>query len=147
MSIFFEKISIVLVSLWVGGLWTMLMVTTVLFNKMPNYIASSLALDMHLFVNLFGVISSLILLFLGFKSTGAAYLKSSIFWMIIILLVIIFISYFGINPLLENLKVNDLPKELMEGVFEERFDKWNGIASIAYLIECIIGIFLLLKVR
>ena len=80
MSIFFEKISKVLVSLWVGGLWTMLMVTTVLFNKMPNYIASSLALDMHLFVNLFGVISSLILLFLGFKSTGAAYLKSSIFW-------------------------------------------------------------------
>jgi|TARA_B110000003_G_scaffold131311_1_gene133420 hypothetical protein len=147
MSIFFEKISIVLVSLWVGGLWTMLMVTTVLFNKMPNYIASSLALDMHLFVNLFGVISSLILLFLGFKSTGAAYLKSSIFWMIIILLVIIFISYFGINPLIENLKVNDLPKELMEGFFAERFDNWYGIASIAYLIECIIGIFLLLKVR
>ena len=147
MSIFFEKISIVLVSLWVGGLWTMLMVTTVLFNKMPNYIASSLALDMHLFVNLFGVISSLILLFIGFKSTGAAYLKSSIFWMIIILLVIIFISYFGINPLIENLKVNDLPKELMEGFFAERFDNWYGIASIAYLIECIIGIFLLLKVR
>ena len=147
MSIFFEKISIVLVSLWVGGLWTMLMVTTVLFNKMPNYIASSLALDMHLFINLFGVISSLILLFLGFKSTGAAYLKSSIFWMIIILLVIIFISYFGINPLIENLKVNDLPKELMEGFFAERFDNWYGIASIAYLIECIIGIFLLLKVR
>ena len=94
MSIFFEKISIVLVSLWVGGLWTMLMVTTILFNKMPNYIASSLALDMHLFVNLFGVISFFILLFIGFKSTGAAYLKSSIFWMIIILLVIIFISYF-----------------------------------------------------
>tara|TARA_B110001469_G_C9645039_1_gene325668 strand:- start:1722 stop:2165 length:444 start_codon:yes stop_codon:yes gene_type:complete len=147
MSIFFEKISIVLVSLWVGGLWTMLMVTTVLFNKMPNYIASSLALDMHLFINLFGVISSLILLFIGFKSTGAAYLKSSIFWMIIILLVIIFISYFGINPLIENLKVNDLPKELMEGFFAERFDNWYGIASIAYLIECIIGIFLLLKVR
>ena len=125
----------------------MLMVTTVLFNKMPNYIASSLALDMHLFINLFGVISSLILLFIGFKSTGAAYLKSSIFWMIIILLVIIFISYFGINPLIENLKVNDLPKELMEGFFAERFDNWYGIASIAYLIECIIGIFLLLKVR
>tara|TARA_B100000768_G_scaffold96830_1_gene90317 strand:- start:99 stop:542 length:444 start_codon:yes stop_codon:yes gene_type:complete len=147
MSIFFEKISIVLVSLWVGGLWTMLMVTTILFNKMPNYIASSLALDMHLFVNLFGVISSFILLFIGFKSTGAAYLKSSIFWMIIILLVIIFISYFGINPIIENLKVNDLPKELMEGFFAERFDNWYGIASIAYLIECIIGIFLLLKVR
>ncbi len=147
MSIFFEKISIVLVSLWVGGLWTMLMVTTILFNKMPNYIASSLALDMHLFVNLFGVISSFILLFIGFKSTGAAYLKSSIFWMIIVLLVIIFISYFGINPIIENLKVNDLPKELMEGFFAERFDNWYGIASIAYLIECIIGIFLLLKVR
>ena len=147
MSIFFFFFSIVLVSLWVGGLWTMLMVTTVLFNKMPNYIASSLALDMHLFINLFGVISSLILLFIGFKSTGAAYLKSSIFWMIIILLVIIFISYFGINPLIENLKVNDLPKELMEGFFAERFDNWYGIASIAYLIECIIGIFLLLKVR
>ena len=93
------------------------------------------------------LIHSFILLFIGFKSTGATFLKSSVFWLIIILLLIISISYFGINPLLESLNVNDLPKELMKGVFAERFDNWYGIASIAYLIECVLGIFLLLKIR
>ena len=148
MNIFFEKFSIVLTSLWVGGLWAMLMVTTILFNKIPgNYIATAIALDMLLFMHLFGVTSSFILLFIGFKSTGATFLKSSVFWLIIILLLIISISYFGINPFVESLNVNDLPKELMEGVFAERFDNWYGIASIAYLIECVLGIFLLLKIR
>ena len=63
------------------------------------------------------------------------------------MLLIILISYFGINPFLEALKIQALPKEVMESVFADRFSAWHGIMSIAYLIECLLGIILLLKIR
>ena len=33
MNSLFQKLSIIISSLWIGSLWTMLMVTTILFNK------------------------------------------------------------------------------------------------------------------
>ena len=68
-------------------------------------------------------------------------------WLALLLLLILSISFFGINPLLEALKVEAFPKEVMESVFADRFSAWHGIASIAYLIQCFLGIFLLLKSR
>ena len=52
------------------------------------------------------------------------------------MLVVIMINYFGINPFLEALKIEALSKEVMESVFSERYRTWHGIASAAYLFEC-----------
>jgi hypothetical protein len=35
----------------------------------------------------------------------------------------------------------------MESVFSDRYRTWHGIASMAYLLECVLGIFLVLKIR
>ena len=148
MNALLEKLSIIIASLWVGGLWAMLMVTTILFNKIPStYIAGAIVIDMFYFMNLFGIASSIILLSIGFRANGISYLKKIICWLLVTLMIIIVISYFGINPLLESIKIEALPKEVMESVFAERFSTWHGIASVAYLIECFLGIFLLLKIR
>ena len=61
-------VPIIISSLWVGGIWSMLMVTTILFNKIPSsYIAGAIANDMFAFMNLFGMFSSGFLLIYGFK--------------------------------------------------------------------------------
>ena len=57
------------------------------------------------------------------------------------------INFFGIHSVLETLKIEALSKEVMESVFSERYRTWHGIASIAYLLECFLGIILVLKVR
>ena len=148
MNYFIERLTSLLISFWVGGLWTMLMVTTIVFNKIPStYIAGEIVADMFSFMNLFGISVSFILLTIGFKFEGFSYFKKISFWLILFLLIIISISYFGINPFLETLKIRALPKEVMESVFADRFNAWHGIASIAYLIECALGAILIIKMK
>ena len=66
MNSMLQKLSIIISSLWVGGLWTMLMVTTILFNKIPSsYIAGAIANDMFAFMNLFGISGELFLALAG----------------------------------------------------------------------------------
>ncbi len=43
------------------------------------------------------------------------------------------------NPGIRN---QALPAEVMESVFRDRFATWHGIASVLYLIECLLGVLL-----
>ena len=148
MNPYLHKLSIIISSLWVGGLWTMLMVTTILFNQVPSsYIAGAIANDMFTFMNLFGMFSSCFLLIYGFRKENLSFIKSVTFWLLILMLGLILISYFGINPILENFRDNSVSKEIIESVFVSRFSTWHGIASTAFLIECFLGIFLVLRIR
>jgi hypothetical protein len=148
MNQFLAKLNIIIASLWVGGMWSMFMVTTVLFNKIPSaYIAGKLAGDMFQFLNYFGFGAGLFILFIQFKAVGIGFLKSSVLWVILVMLILIMINYFGIQPIIEAIKVEALPKEVMESVFADRFSTWHGIASIGYLIQCLLGLVLLIKIR
>jgi len=148
MNTYLHRLSIIISSLWVGGLWSMLMVTTILFNKVPSsYIAGAIANDMFTFMNLFGIFSSSFLLIYGFRKEKLSFIRSITFWLLVIMLSIILISYFGINPILENFRDNSISKEIIESVFVNRYSTWHGIASSAFLIECFLGIFLILKIR
>lgn len=148
MSFFINKMAIIISSFWVGGLWAMLMVTTVLFNKIPSsYVAGAIANDMFAFMNVFGMFSASFLLIYGFRKENLSFIRSLTFWLLISMLILTLISYFGINPLLENIRDNSVPKEIIESVFVNRYSTWHGIASAAFLIECFLGIFLVLKIR
>ena len=148
MNSYLHKLSIIISSLWVGGLWSMLMVTTILFNKVPSsYIAGAIANDMFAAVNLFGMFSSAFLLIYGFRKENLSFIRSITLWILILMLSLILISYFGINPILENFRYNSVSKEIIESVFVSRYSTWHGIANTAFLIECFLGIFLILKIR
>jgi hypothetical protein len=148
MNLLLEKLSVIITSLWVGGLWSMLMVTTILFNKVPSsYIAGAIANDMFAFMNLFGMFSSGFLIIYGFKKINLLFLKSVVFWVLLLMLFLILISYFGINPIIDNFNDSSVSKEIMESVFADRYSTWHGVASAAFLFECVLGILLLLKIR
>ena len=143
-----NKLSFVITSIWVGSLWSMLMVTSVLFNKIPSsYIAGALAADMFKFLNYFGLFASTIIIFVGFRSYGMGVIKRAFFWITLLILALVMISFFGIHPLLETLKVEALPREVMESMFADRYSSWHGIASVAYLLQCVLGVLLLIKIR
>ena len=148
MNSFLNKLSFIFTSLWVGGLWAMLMVTYVIFNMIPSsYIAGVIVSNLFFYLNFFGMITLILILGFEFHSEKIKFFKKMQAWLALLLLLILSISFFGINPLLEALKVEAFPKEVMESVFADRFSAWHGIASIAYLIQCFLGIFLLLKSR
>jgi len=148
MSPFLNQLSFIFTSIWVGGLWAMLMVTYVIFNIIPSsYIAGVIVSNLFSYMNLFGIIALILALIYGFRVESIRFFKKIQAWLALFLLLILCISFFGINPILEALKLEAFPKEVMESVFADRFSAWHGIASIAYLIQCILGLFLLLKSR
>jgi hypothetical protein len=73
--------------------------------------------------------------------------KQGFFWLVLLMLILILVSHLGINPLVEKFKLEAMPKDVMESVFADRFSTWHGISSIAYLLECFLGVFAILKIR
>jgi hypothetical protein len=59
----------------------------------------------------------------------------------------VLLGHFGIHPIIESLKNQAMPADVMQSVFADRFKAWHGVASIAYLLESVLGIALVLKAR
>jgi hypothetical protein len=94
-----------------------------------------------------GMATSIYLLIQRVYQFGTNALKQSFFWLVVLMLVLILVSHLGINPLLEKFKLEAMPKDVMESVFADRFATWHGVSSIAYLLECFLGVFVILKIR
>ena len=63
------------------------------------------------------------------------------------MLLLILISYVGVNPVVENLNDSSFIKEMIESVFVDRYSSWYGVVNAAFLIECVLGILLIIKIR
>ena len=143
-----NDLSFVFTVLWVGSLWSMLMVTSILFDKISStYIAGAIASDMFQFLNYFGIFVLSSIIFIGYNNNGVGLLRKSFFWIAFFTFLLVLIRLFGINPFLETLKLEILSKEVMESMFTNNFRIWHGIASIAHLLQSILGITLVLKMR
>jgi predicted cobalt transporter CbtA len=119
-----------------------------LFKLIPEaQLAGNIAGQLFRMIAYVGMAASIYLLIQRIYQYGTNALKQGFFWIIVLMLVLILISHLGINPLLEKFKLDAMPKDVMESVFADRFATWHGISSIAYLLECFLGIFAILKIR
>jgi len=48
-------------------------------------------------------------------------------------------------PILSSLKQEALPSEVMHSIFRDRFAAWHGVSSALYLIECALGLVMVLQ--
>ena len=137
-----------LIALWVGSLWWMIVVANVIFEKVPtSYLAGLIAGQLFEYLSYFSLVVLTFVMFRLFKGEGWRVVKNSLFWISLFILFIVLINLFGIKPFLEALKIQALPKEVMESIFADRFSLWHGISSIAYLIHSLLATFLMLKWR
>ena len=76
MNPFLNKLSFIFTSIWVGGLWTMLMVTYVIFNIIPSsYIAGVIVSNLFTYINIFGMVTLVLLMIYGFHMESIRFLK------------------------------------------------------------------------
>jgi hypothetical protein len=54
-------------------------------------------------------------------------------------------AQFGVQPMMASLKQQALPSEVMHSIFRDRFAAWHGVSSVLYLIECVLGLILVLQ--
>lgn len=142
------RISLIVVALWAGALWMTGISAYVLFDSLQDkQMAGMLAGKLFLMVSYIGIASALYLLIARLIQQGTAALKQIFFWVVLLMLLLVLAGHFGIQPILEGLKQQALPADVMQSVFADRFRNWHGIASIAYLIECLLAVVMVLKVR
>jgi hypothetical protein len=70
---------------------------------------------------------------------GGSAFKHPTFWIIALMLVLVVAGQFYVQPILESLKTQALPQQVMESIFRDRFRVWHGVSSILYLIVSLLG--------
>lgn len=142
------RLSLIIIALWAGALWTTGVSAYVLFDSLQDkQLAGSLAGKLFTVVSYIGLASAFYLLIHRLVQFGTPALKQSFFWAVFFMLLLVLAGHFGIGHILEGLKAQALPADVMQSVFADRFKTWHGVASMAYLIECILAIVMVLKAR
>lgn len=140
------KFTPIIITLWVGALWTTGAVAYLLFNTLQDkQLAGQLAGKFFSYVSYLGLFSGFYLLIQRLLSDGTLAIKQSYFWAVLVMLLLVLAGHFGIQPLLAQLKANAFPSDVMQSVFANRFKTWHGVASIAYVIQCLLGFILVVR--
>lgn len=141
-----DKFSLILITFWVGALWTTGAVAYSLFHTLQNnQLAGQLAGQFFSYVSYLGLFSAFYLLIHRLLGHGTQALKQSYFWALFVMLLLVLAGHFGIQPLLAQLKANVFPADVMQSVFANRFKAWHGVASIAYVVQCLLGFVVVVK--
>lgn len=134
-------------SLWVGGLWVVgyLAAPTLFYTLEDRTLAGMLAGRMFSHIAWLGLVCGGWLLLFRLSRVGADAFKQAFFWIVLIMLLLTAAQKFGIQPLMQQLKDEAMPKDVMESLFRDRFATWHGISSAVYLIESLLGLALLAR--
>jgi hypothetical protein len=141
MSKLAEAVHGLCVTAWVGALWAIgLLAAPTLFDALPDRsLAGLVAGRMFLTVAVLGMgCAAYLLLFRLIRFGGHAF-RQAFFWVVAVMLLLILIGEFGVQPILASLKDQALPHQVMESVLRERFAAWHGLASVLYLVQCALG--------
>jgi hypothetical protein len=142
------RLSLIIITLWAGALWTTGISAYVLFDSLQDkQMAGMLAGKLFAVVSYIGMLSAFYLLIQRLVQDGTAALKQVFFWAVFLMLLLILAGHFGIQPILAGLKAQALPADVMQSVFADRFKTWHGVASVAYLLECLLALVMVLKSR
>jgi hypothetical protein len=141
-----EALYAVALTLWVGGLWTVGgLVAPILFARLSDpALAGKLAGMLFTGQAWVGVACAAYLLLFLCARRGIGALKAGVFWLALTMLVLTLAGHLGIQPILAQLKAEAWPRNVMESVMRDRFAVWHGVSSGLYLIECLLGLWLVL---
>ena len=144
-----NNLALIAITLWVGGLWAIGGITapTLFANLADKQLAGMLAGKLFTLMAYIGIGCGVYLLIHRLASEGARAFKQWFFWIVLAMLVLTLIGHFGIQPIIQQLKVEGGAAAVMESVVANRFARWHGIASILYLMQSLLGLTLVLKQR
>lgn len=133
---------------WVGGLWSVgYLAVPILFRAQPDkQLAGMLAGEMLNAVGYVGLVCGVILLLQNICcNKPEKFWQQKNFWVISVMLIFSLIIQFGLSPVMANLKVQALPLDVMHSTFADQFKILHGISSILYLLESLLGLYLVIR--
>lgn len=135
-----------IIAAWVGGLWSIgYLAVPVLFHAQPDrQLAGMLAGEMFGRVAWLGMACGGYLTGYWLVTAGAAAWRQTAFRLVLALLALTLITHFGLQPAMNALKAQALPLEVMKSPLAGRFGLLHGISSLLYLLQSVLGAWLVL---
>ena len=142
-----EALQSIAITLWVGALWTIgLIVAPTLFHTLTDRSqAGVLAGHFFTVVAYIGLGCGAYLLLFRMARFGAQVFGQLSFWVVLLTVALAAAGQFGLQPIMAGLKQQALPAEVMNSIFRDRFAAWHGVSSVLYLIECVLGLIMVLQ--
>lgn len=139
-----EALYLAVLTLWVGGLWAIgYLVAPVLFTSLGDrQLAGVIAGQLFALIGWIGLGSATWLLAFLVSRWHRQVFGRAVFWLVLAMALLSAVSLFGIQPLMLQLKAEALPRDVMESVLRDRFVTWHGISSILYLMQSMLGLWL-----
>ena len=145
------RLRLLVATLWVGSGWTVgYLVAPTLFSTLPDPLqAGSIAGSLFRVEAWLAIACALLLLVLLAASRrrdgGTGYrIPVAI---IIAMLVCTLIGYFGLQPLMAELRETAAAGGALSGAARSRFGMLHGIASVLYLFQSLLGVALIWRIR
>jgi len=142
-------IALLAVTAWVGAIWGVgYLAVPVLFKTLPDkMLAGMLAGRMFTLVACVGIVSASYMLFYQLATTGKAALRLATFRIVSVMLLFTLASQFGIQPVMADLKAQAYPGDIMQSAYAARFDTLHHVASFLYVIQSLLGVVLIVKMK
>lgn len=133
---------------WVGGLWAIgYLAVPILFHAQPDrQLAGMLAGQMFVTLGHLGIVCGVYLLAWRLAENGRNAIREGLFLTAAAMLLLTLLSQFGIQPLMAELKAHALPLEVSQSPYASQFRMWHGLSSIAYLLQSLLGAFLVIRI-
>ncbi|MDA1108127.1 MAG: DUF4149 domain-containing protein [Proteobacteria bacterium] len=131
----------ILLTLWVGGLWTVgYIAVPMLFHALDDRrLAGELAGRLFGVINGLGLVCGLLLLASVLYQSGREWRRTWQVWVLLAMLAMISIGEFGLAPLMQALKAAN-PQGFIQGTSDaSRFGMLHGISSLLYLAISLMG--------
>ena len=131
---------------WVGGMWAIgYLAAPVLFASLGDrQLAGVVAGKLFSLIGWIGLgCAAYIVLCLISRWRGQVF-RHSAFWLTLIMGGLVAVGQFGLQPLMVQLKADAWPRDVMESVLRDRFVAWHGVSSILYLVQSVLGLWLVL---
>ena len=142
-----QHLATLAITAWVGGLWAIgYLAVPALFHAQPDkQLAGMLAGQMFVWMGYLGMMCGGYLLIYRVSGFGKTAFRQSLFWVIVSMLLITLVLQFGIQPVMADLKAQALPANVMHSAFADRFNMLHGVSQAVYLIQSLLGVFLIIK--
>lgn len=139
-----DALQSIAVTLWVGGMWVVgFIVAPTLFARLGDRaLAGLMAGKLFDVIAWIGIACAAYLIVFRVVRSGGSCLKQGFCWITLCMLVLVLAGQFGVQPVMEGLRAQALPKEVMESVLRDRFMTWHGVASVLYVIQSLLGLVL-----
>jgi hypothetical protein len=136
-----------IVTLWVGSLWTTgLLTAPALFRFLPDrMLAGAVAGRFFTVVAFIGLGCAVCVIAL--ELVRGRRLSRLTIGLAAGMAALTALGEFGIQPMLAELKAAAAPADVMQSALASRFARWHGIASGVYLLNCVLGGALVVAVR